>query len=99
MRLLTGAYLPGCPAVEWKVGNSPGSRANNIYLPDSDKLTEVELFMSTSCHSNSRVIRAFSDVEKPFLLSDLAVQAAISENKKAYQHQRRLGLAAGLAGG
>ena len=29
------------PAVGWIVGNSPGSRANNIYLPGSDKLSEV----------------------------------------------------------
>ena len=28
------------------------------------------------------IIRAFSDVEKPFLFSDLAVKAAKSENKK-----------------
>ena len=30
----------------------------------------------------SRVVQAFSDVEKPFLFSDLAVKAAKSENKK-----------------
>ena len=64
-------------------GNSPGSRAN-IYSPGSDKLTEVQLYMSTSCQPGSRVIRAFSDVEMPFLFSDLAVKAAKSENKKAF---------------
>ena len=31
----------------------PGSRANNIYLPGSDKLTEVQLYMSTSCQPGS----------------------------------------------
>ena len=54
--------------------------------------------MSTSCQTDSRVIRAFSDVEKPFLFSDLsafdiekpclfpdlAVKAAKSENKKSF---------------
>ena len=63
--------------------------------------------MSASCQPGSRVIRAFSDVEKPFFLfSDLAVKAANSENKKgfqlpnqkiknAFQRQKRHGLAAG----
>ena len=37
-----------------------------------------------SCQPGSRVIRAFSDVEKPFLLSDFAVKAAKSENKKGF---------------
>ena len=64
--------------------------------------------MSTSCQTGSQVIRAFSDVEKPFLFSDLsafdiekpcffpdlAVKAAKSV-KKSFQRQRRLGLAAG----
>ena len=43
-----------------------------MYSPGSDKLTEVQLYISTSCHPGSRVIRAFSDVEKLFLFSDLA---------------------------
>ena len=34
-------------AVRWIVGNSPGSHANNVYSPCSDKLTEVQLYMST----------------------------------------------------
>ena len=34
------------PAVGWIVGNAPGSRANNIHPPGSDKLTEVQLYMS-----------------------------------------------------
>ena len=51
--------------------------------------------MSTSCQPGSRVIRAFSDGEKPLLFPDLAVKAAKSENKKGFQRQRRLGLAAG----
>ena len=29
--------------------NPSGSRVNNIYSPGSDKLTEVHLYMSTSC--------------------------------------------------
>ena len=45
-------------------------------------LTEVQLYMSTSFQPGSRVIRAFSDVEKPFLFFDLAVKAAKSENKE-----------------
>ena len=34
---------PVRPAVGRIVGNSPGSHANNIYSPESDKLTEVQL--------------------------------------------------------
>ena len=51
----------------------------------SDKLTEVQLHMSTSCQPGSRVIRAFSDVEKAYFLI-LRVQAAKSEilNKKGF---------------
>ena len=64
------------------MGNSPGSCANNIYSPGSDKLTEVQLYMSNSCQPGSRVIRALSDVKKPFLFSDLVVKAAKSENEK-----------------
>ena len=66
----------------WIVGNSPGSHANNIYSPGTDKLTEVQLYMSTSCQAGNRVIRAFRDVEKPVLISDFAVTADKSENKK-----------------
>ena len=48
--------------------------------------------MSISCQPGSQVIRAFSDIEKPFLFSDLAALIAKSENKKkAFKHQRRLG--------
>ena len=64
------------------MGNSPGSGANNIYSPGNDKLTEMQLYISTSCQPGSWVIRAFSDVEKPFLFSDLAIKTAKSENKK-----------------
>ena len=79
------------------MGNSLGRRANNIYSPGSDKLTEVRLYMSTSCQPGSRVIRAFLGVDKPFFLfSDLAAFTANPENKqKAFHRQRRLGLAAG----
>ena len=61
----------------------------------------MRLFMSTSCQTDRRVIRAFFffffffDVEKPFLFSDLAGKAANSENKKAVQRQKRQGLAFG----
>ena len=72
------------PAVRWIVGNSPGSCANNIYSPGSDKLTEVQLYMSTSFQPGSWVIRAFSDVEKPFLFSNLVNKAAKSDNKKDF---------------
>ena len=54
--------------------------------------------MSTSYQPGSRVIRAFSDsqtLKSIFFISDLAVKAAKSEMKKAFQRQRRLGLAAG----
>ena len=50
------------------VGYSPGSRAKHIYAPGSDKLTEVHLYMSTSCQPGSRVIRAFSYFAKPFFI-------------------------------
>ena len=53
------------------MGSSPGSSANNIYSPGSDKLTEVQLYMPSSCQPGSQVFRAFSDVEKHFLFSDL----------------------------
>ena len=65
----------------WIVSNSPGSRANNNYSPGTDKLTEVQLYMSASCQPGNRVIRAFRDVEKPVLISDLAVTAAKSETE------------------
>ena len=48
-----------------------------MYSPGNDKLTEVLLYMSTSCQPGSRVIRAFSDVDKPFLLSTLAFEATV----------------------
>ena len=44
----------------------------------------MQLYKSTSCQQSSRVVRAFSDVEKPFLFSDLAVKAAKSENIKVF---------------
>ena len=75
------------PAVGWIVGNSPGSRANNYHSPGIDKLTEMQLYMSTSCQPSSLIIQAFSDVEKPFSFSDLAVKAAKSEKEKAFQRQ------------
>ena len=49
--------------------SSPGSYANNIYSSGGDKLTEEQLYMSTSCQPGSRVIGDFSDVEKPFPFS------------------------------
>ena len=64
------------------MGNSPGSRANNIYSPDSDKMTEARLYGSTSCQPGSLVIGAFFYIEQSFLFPDLAVKAAKSENKK-----------------
>ena len=64
------------------MGKSPVTHKNNIYSPGSDKLTEEQLYLLTSCQPGSRVIRAFSGVKTPFLFSDLAVQAAKSENEK-----------------
>ena len=53
-----------------------------MYSSGSDKLSKVQLYISTSCQPGSRVIRAVSDVEKLFILfSNLAVKAK-SENKK-----------------
>ena len=47
--------------------------------------------MSTSGQQGSRIIRTFSDVETPFLFSDLAVEAAKSENKRGvFQRHKRL---------
>ena len=51
-QLITDAYLPAAGKIStyspgWIVGNSSGSRANNIYSPDSNKLTGVQLYMST----------------------------------------------------
>ena len=66
------------------MGNSPGSRANNIYSPGSDKLTEVQFYMSTSCQPGSLVIRGFSDFEKPFSVSNLVVKATRSVKKKGF---------------
>ena len=53
MGLITSAFLPG-------------SRVNNIYSPGSNKLTDVQWYMSASCQPGRRVNRAFFDVEKPF---------------------------------
>ena len=67
--LLTRLPLKKAPVylgVEWIVCYSPCSRANKIYSSSSDKLTEVQLYMSTSCQKGSRVNRAFSDVQKLF---------------------------------
>ena len=48
LTLLHGKLAPVHLGVVWTVGNSPDSRANKIYSPTSDKLTEVQLyFMST----------------------------------------------------
>ena len=72
---------PVHPAVRWIMGSSHGSRANNIYSLGNDKLTEVQLYMSPSLQLDSQVIGAFSDVETPFLFSDLVVKMAKSKNK------------------
>ena len=85
---LPGKKAPVHPVVGCIVHNSPGSHANNIYSPASDKLTKEQLYMSVSCYPGCRVIRAFSDVEKPYLFSDWAVKAANltvkTENKKDF---------------
>ena len=43
---LPGKYAPVHPAVGWIVGNPPDSHTNNNYSPGSDKLIEVQLYMS-----------------------------------------------------
>ena len=87
---LPGKYAPVQPPVRRIVGNSPGNHANNIYSPGSDKLPEVQLYryMLTLCQAGNRVIRAFSDVQKPFLFSDLAVKAASQKIKKRFFNVR-----------
>ena len=55
----------------------------------------MQLYMSASCQPGSLLIRASSYVENFFLFSNMAVEAAKPENKKAFQRQRRLRLAAG----
>ena len=69
-----------------------------IYSPGSDTLTEVQLYRSTSFQPGSRVIRACSDVARPFLFSNFAALTAKSQNikKKPFQRQGRLGLTAGV---
>ena len=62
------------------MGNSPSRHANNIYSSGSDKLTEVQLYISALCQAGSRIMRAFLDDEKPVLFSE----AAKSENKKDF---------------
>ena len=69
--------------------SSPGRHANNIYSHGSDKLNGVKLYISTSCQPGSRVIRAFSKVEKPFLFSDLAALTAKPENKKGFSRSEK----------
>ena len=48
------------------------------------KLTEVQLYTSTSCQPDSWVTRVFFDVEKPFLFSDLGVKDTKSENEQGF---------------
>ena len=67
------------------MGNSPGSRANNIYSPDGDKLTEVPLYLSTRQPGNPRI----SDVKKPFSCSDLAALTAKPENEKGFSTPKK----------
>ena len=65
--------------------------------------------MSTSCQQGSRLIRAFSGVEKRFSVSDLTVKAVKSENKKDFSTSEKvrisnrvnkfIGTAAGGGGG
>ena len=62
---LPGKLAPVHLADGWIVAIHPALGQKNIYSPGSDKLTEVQLYMLTSCQPGSRVIRVFSDVEKP----------------------------------
>ena len=65
--------LPGTPGIRGDSRQFTRNHASNSSSPGSDKMTEVQLYMSTLCHLGCRVIRAFSDVEMPFLFSNLAV--------------------------
>ena len=66
------------------MGISPGSRANNMYSPGCEKLTEVQLYMSVSCQPGSQVIRPSLTLKNLFLFSDLEVKAAKLENEKVF---------------
>ena len=61
-----------------------GSHANNIYSPGSDTLTEVQLYMPTSCQTGSQVIRAFYDVEKPLLVMVWQLKSPNQKIKKGF---------------
>ena len=56
IRLLIGAYLPNLFTRQsggWIVCGLPGSHANNINSAGSDKLIEVQFYMSTSFQPGS----------------------------------------------
>ena len=76
----------GKSRVTFDISIKPGTV--QIISPGSGKFTEVQLYMSSSCQPGSRVInnKAFSDIEKPSLISDLAVK---SENKKAFSTSKK----------
>ena len=68
-------------AVGWIVGNSPGSRAKKFSHPAMISLLKC----SCTCQLHDNQVAGLSepsDVEKPFLFSDLAIKDAKSENKK-----------------
>ena len=50
---LPGKLAPVHLAVSWIESNSRGNHGNNIHSPSSDMLTEVQLYMSTSCQPGS----------------------------------------------
>ena len=67
------------PAVGWIVGNSPGSHANNVYSPRSDKLTEVQ---HVTCQLHVKVEKPFC-----FLIGSLSLQI---RNKKGFSMSDRI---------
>ena len=80
----------GSPCSQVDSGQFIRSRANDIYSPGSDKLTEVQLYMSTSCQPGSQVIRTFSDIEKPLFCSEYAVKASKSETDKGFSTSEKV---------
>ena len=72
------------------VGDSPGSLENNVYSPGCDKVTKVQLYMSTSCQPSNRVIRAFSNNKKPFYFLIWRLKPPNQKMKMAFQSEKGL---------
>ena len=76
MRLIIGAYLPSCRVNKHLFTRQSGGMWATH--PAAVPITFIHPAMMNE--TGSRVIQAFSDVDKPFLFSDLVIKAAKSEN-------------------